>query len=92
MVSPHQASRVYFGSQRIWRSDDRGDRWTAISPDLTLGQERYAQRFYGRTWSVDALHDNAALPAGHIGLGSGYVMANVDSIGLTGKGTGGHGA
>ncbi|MBK9409959.1 MAG: glycosyl hydrolase [Gemmatimonadetes bacterium] len=61
MVSPHQPSRVYFGSQRIWRSDDRGDRWTAISPDLTLGQERYAQRFYGRTWSVDALHDNAAM-------------------------------
>ena len=61
MVSPHQPSRIYFGSQRIWRSDDRGDRWTAISPDLTLGQERYAQRFYGRTWSVDALHDNAAM-------------------------------
>ncbi|HEX4935658.1 MAG TPA: hypothetical protein VFV33_20905, partial [Gemmatimonadaceae bacterium] len=61
LVSPHQPSRVYFGSQRIWRSDDRGDRWTAISPDLTLGQERYAQRFYGRTWSVDALHDNAAM-------------------------------
>jgi photosystem II stability/assembly factor-like uncharacterized protein len=61
MVSPHQPSRVFFGSQRIWRSDDRGDRWTPISPDLTLGQERYAQRFYGRTWSVDALHDNAAM-------------------------------
>lgn len=41
---------------------------------------------------VIALHDNAALPAGHIGLGSGYVMANVDSIDLTVKGVGGHGA
>lgn len=61
MVSPHQPSRVYFGSQRVWRSDDRGDSWTAISPDLTLGQERYAQRFYGRTWSVDAMHDNGAM-------------------------------
>ena len=61
MVSPHMPSRIYFGSQRVWRSDDRGDSWTAISPDLTLGQERYAQRFYGRTWSVDALHDNGAM-------------------------------
>ena len=41
---------------------------------------------------VIALHDNAALPAGHIGLGAGYVMANVDSVDLTVKGVGGHGA
>ncbi|HPI48868.1 MAG TPA: amidohydrolase, partial [Hyphomonadaceae bacterium] len=41
---------------------------------------------------VIALHDNAALPAGHIGLGSGYVMANVDSVDITVKGVGGHGA
>lgn len=61
LVSPHMPSRLYFGSQRVWRSDDRGDSWTAISPDLTLGWERYAQRFYGRTWSVDALHDNGAM-------------------------------
>ncbi|RYZ10615.1 MAG: amidohydrolase [Alphaproteobacteria bacterium] len=41
---------------------------------------------------VIALHDNAALPAGALGLGSGYVMANVDSVDLTVKGNGGHGA
>jgi hippurate hydrolase len=39
-----------------------------------------------------ALHDNASLPAGTIGIGSGYVMANVDSVDLTVKGVGGHGA
>ncbi len=61
MVSPHRPSRLYFGSQRVWRSDDRGDNWTPVSPDLTLGQERYAQRFFGRTWSVDAMHDNGAM-------------------------------
>jgi hippurate hydrolase len=41
---------------------------------------------------VIALHDNASLPAGTIGLGSGYVMANVDSVDLDVKGVGGHGA
>jgi hippurate hydrolase len=41
---------------------------------------------------VIALHDNAALPAGTIGVGSGYVMANVDSVDLTVHGVGGHGA
>ncbi len=61
LVSPHNGDRIYFGSQRIWRSDDKGNSWTAISGDLTLGQNRYEQRFMGRVWSVDALHDNGAM-------------------------------
>lgn len=61
LVSPHDPARIYFASQRLWRSDDRGDSWTAISGDLTLGVDRYTQRFMGRVWSVDALHDNGAM-------------------------------
>ncbi|HSR14759.1 MAG TPA: hypothetical protein VLL51_03360, partial [Gemmatimonadales bacterium] len=61
LISPHNADRIYYGSQRLWRSDDRGGSWTAISGDLTLGQNRYEQRFYGRTWSVDALFDHGAM-------------------------------
>jgi len=60
-VSPQQAGRIYYGSQRVWRSDDRGNSWTAISGDLTQGLNRYEQRYFGRTWSVDALHDNGAM-------------------------------
>jgi len=41
---------------------------------------------------VIALHDHAGLPAGMMGVGSGFVMANVDSIDLTITGKGGHGA
>jgi photosystem II stability/assembly factor-like uncharacterized protein len=61
LVSPHRASRVYFGSQRLWRSDDRGQSWKPVSGDLTLARNRYEQRFFGRVWSVDALHDNGAM-------------------------------
>ncbi len=61
LISPHNPARIYFGSQRIWRSDDRGNTWTPISGDLTLGQNRYEQRFMGRVWSVDALHDTGAM-------------------------------
>ena len=39
-----------------------------------------------------AFHDAAVLPAGVIGLTSGYALANVDSIDLLVKGVGGHGA
>jgi len=39
-----------------------------------------------------AFHDAASLPAGVIGMASGYVYANVDSVDITVKGVGGHGA
>jgi hippurate hydrolase len=41
---------------------------------------------------VIGLHDNAALPAGELALGSGFVMANVDSVDIKVTGVGGHGA
>jgi photosystem II stability/assembly factor-like uncharacterized protein len=61
LVSPHDPSRLYFGSQRVWRSDDRGDSWEAISGDLTTDTNRYELTFMGRVWSVDDLIDNGAM-------------------------------
>jgi hippurate hydrolase len=39
-----------------------------------------------------AFHDAAALPAGVIGVTPGYALANVDSVDISVKGIGGHGA
>ncbi|MEM9057502.1 MAG: glycosyl hydrolase, partial [Pseudomonadota bacterium] len=61
LLSPHDPARLYVGSQRLWRSDDRGGAWQAVSGDLTDGDNRYELPYYGRTWSVDALHDNRAM-------------------------------
>ncbi|MEJ2163823.1 MAG: glycosyl hydrolase, partial [Robiginitalea sp.] len=61
LISPHDNNRLYFGSQRLWRSDDRGDSWTAISGDLTTNTNRYELEMIGRVWSVDALYDMAAM-------------------------------
>jgi len=61
LISPHDAGRIYTASQRVWRSDDRGNAWTAISGDLTTDQNRYELEFAGRVWSVDDLHDNGAM-------------------------------
>ena len=60
-VSPHASNRLYFGSQRLWRSEDRGNSWTAVSGDLTRDQNRYELEMMGRVWSVDALYDNGAM-------------------------------
>jgi len=39
-----------------------------------------------------ALHDSASLPAGKIGTVEGFIMANVDTVEITVRGVGGHGA
>jgi amidohydrolase len=41
---------------------------------------------------IIALHDNSNMPAGQIGYTPGYFMAGADSINVTIKGMGGHGA
>ena len=61
LVSPHVPSTIYFASQRVWRSDDRGDSWRAISGDLTRNQERLALPIGGQTWSWDAPWDLYAM-------------------------------
>jgi len=61
LVSPHDSDRIYFASQRLWRSDDRGDSWTAISGDLTTDTNRYTLPVMGRVQSIDALYDNGAM-------------------------------
>jgi len=61
MISPHDSDRLYFASQRLWRSDDRGNSWTAISGDLTTDTNRYELPYMGRVWELDAMHDNGAM-------------------------------
>lgn len=60
-ISPHNNERLYFGSQRLWRSDDQGNSWTPVSKDLTTNQNRYELEMIGRVWSSDALYDNGAM-------------------------------
>ena len=47
---------------------------------------------FGKPNYALALHDDADLEAGKIGITEGYCQANVDSVDVTVKGMGGHGA
>jgi len=60
-VSQHDPKRLYHASQRMWRSDDRGDSWTAISGDLTRNENRLRMPMMGRTWSVESGFDLYAM-------------------------------
>ena len=61
LVSPHSPTRLYFASQRVWRSDNRGDSWTAVSGDLTKNQNRMLLPLMGKLWSWDASWDLLAM-------------------------------
>ena len=64
-VSAHDPARIYFASQRVWRSDDRGDSWRAVSGDLTKNGNRMHSPLMGRTWSVEAGWDLYAMTEFH---------------------------
>ncbi|MFM7403461.1 MAG: VPS10 domain-containing protein [Erythrobacter sp.] len=61
LVSQHQPTRIYHASQRLWRSEDRGDTWRPISPDLTRNENRLALPAQGRQWGWDAGWDLLAM-------------------------------
>src|SRR5216683_1249519 len=54
-------------------------------------RDRLYERFPRPNFAI-ALHDNATMPAGQIGYCPGYFMANSDSVNITIRGLGGHGA
>jgi photosystem II stability/assembly factor-like uncharacterized protein len=61
LISPHDPARIYVASQRVWRSDDRGDSWRPISGDLSRHEDRLTLPMMGRVWSDDALWDLLAM-------------------------------
>ncbi len=58
IISPHSHTRLYYGANILFRSDDRGDTWRAVSPDLTRQIDRNKLPVMGKVWSVDAVAKN----------------------------------
>ncbi|MCH8193596.1 MAG: hypothetical protein IIA65_06225 [Planctomycetes bacterium] len=61
LISPHSHTRLYFGSKYLHRSDDRGDSWTTLSPDLSRNRDRYQREHMERVWSIDSIYDTGAM-------------------------------
>ena len=63
IISPHSPTRLYWASQFVYRSDDRGDSWTKISPDLTRNLDWRTLPIMGKVWPLEyqqglALHES----------------------------------
>jgi len=76
--SPHTPHRVYVGSQFVHKSDDDGQSWLVISPDLTLNDKTHQQNSGGVAIDNLMTFDGATLfsiaesklEPGHIWTGS----------------------
>jgi photosystem II stability/assembly factor-like uncharacterized protein len=55
LISQHNNKRLYFGGNKLLRSDDQGSTWREISPDLTRGVPKEMQKLMGQSWSIDQL-------------------------------------
>ena len=70
LVSPHSGTRLFYAGEKIFQSDDRGDSWRAISPDLTRQLDRNKLEVMGRVWSIDTIakNDSTSMYGSIIGL------------------------
>jgi photosystem II stability/assembly factor-like uncharacterized protein len=55
IISPHNHKRLYVAANKIFRSDDMGNSWIAISEDLTTKTDRNSFPVMGKYWSIDAV-------------------------------------
>jgi len=60
LISQHDNARLYFGANKVFRTDDRGNSWKVISPDLTRQIDRNQFEVMGKVWSVDAIAKNGS--------------------------------
>ncbi|MEZ4774471.1 MAG: glycosyl hydrolase [Bacteroidia bacterium] len=58
LISPHNHKRLYFAANKLFKSEDRGDNWKAISGDLSRQLDRNTLPVMGKVWGVDAVEKN----------------------------------
>jgi photosystem II stability/assembly factor-like uncharacterized protein len=58
LISQFDNKRLYFGANKVYRTDDQGNSWKAISGDLSRGIDRNKLEVMGRIQSVDAVAKN----------------------------------
>ncbi|MFB3855444.1 MAG: WD40/YVTN/BNR-like repeat-containing protein [Vicinamibacterales bacterium] len=63
IISPHNPKRLYWASNKLYRSDDRGDTWTAVSGDLSRNLDREKIPIMGKIWPPDSVARNTSTTA-----------------------------
>ncbi len=83
LISPHKSTRLYYAAEKLFVSEDRGDNWRAISPDLTRQIDRNALKVMGRVWSENAIakNDSTSMWGSIIGLDESVLQEGLIYVG-----------
>jgi len=57
-ISPYDTNVMYYGSNKLYKSTNRAEYWSAISPDLTDGQHPSGSTAYGTLTAIAASYTN----------------------------------
>lgn len=60
IISEHNNKRLYFAANKVFRSNDRGNSWEVISPDLSRQLDRNKLPVMDKVWGMDAVMKNAS--------------------------------
>jgi photosystem II stability/assembly factor-like uncharacterized protein len=60
IISPHNPRRLYWASNHVYRTDDRGDTWTRMSPDLSRNLDPFTIPIMGKVWPRDSIALNTS--------------------------------
>lgn len=58
LISPHDSKTLFFCANKVFKTVDRGNTWTAISPDLTRQLDRNQMKVMGEIQSPDVVMKN----------------------------------
>lgn len=83
VLSPHNPKRLYFAANRLFKSEDRGDSWTPVSPDLTRQLDRNKLAVMGKVWGPDAIfkHGSTSLYGNCVALAESPLKEGVIFVG-----------
>ena len=63
ITSNHSVTRLYWGSQYLYRTDDRGVTWSRVSPDLTRNLNSLSLPIMGKVWPQGSIAQNESTTA-----------------------------
>ena len=83
IISPHSHTRLYWASNYVYRSDDRGDTWARISPDLSRNLNRAEIPFMGKVWPPGsiALHESTTPLSNIVSIDESPLMEGLIYVG-----------
>jgi photosystem II stability/assembly factor-like uncharacterized protein len=83
ITSAHSETRLYWASNYVYRTDDRGSSWVRISPDLSRNLDRSVIPIMGKVWPPGsiALHESTTALSNVVSIDESPLLAGLLYVG-----------